>query len=202
MFQPLDRSRQRPFRQSTGQQGRTFLLQVAFGDPIPGHDMTMYSNLLRLLAWIAAALFVLAGCMLTYEVTARYLFVAPTIWAAELSQLCLIWGTLLGMPWLLDARRHIAVDAVTNNLGPVGKRLCHVLAMSAVAAFSAVVAYKGWGIFYDSFERGRTTGSMLDLPTWVSELAVPIGFALLLVQALIELTKSGQGTSHQDEVST
>ena len=37
----------------------------------------------RPLGWIAAMLFFLAGAMLTYEVVARYLFVAPTIWAAE-----------------------------------------------------------------------------------------------------------------------
>ena len=153
------------------------------------------------LAWISALLFVFAGCMLTFEVTARYLFVAPTIWAAELSQLCLIWGTLIAMPWLLGARRHIAVDAVTDNLGPLGKRLCHVLSMVAVALFSAVVAWKGWEIFYDSFERGRTTGSMLDLPVWIAELAVPVGFALLFVQALIELGKPGERRSDHGEVS-
>ncbi|MEP3045322.1 MAG: TRAP transporter small permease [Roseibium sp.] len=162
--------------------------------------MKLFSRILLALAWVSALLFVLAGCMLTYEVTARYLFVAPTIWAAELSQLTLIWGTLIAMPWLLGARRHIAVDAVTETLGPTGKRICHVLSMTAVAAFSAIVAWKGWGIFYDSFERGRTTGSMLDLPTWVSELAVPVGFALLFVQALIELGKSGDANPHHDEV--
>ncbi len=155
--------------------------------------MKAFANLLRFLAWVSAFLFIVAGGMLTFEVTARYLFIAPTIWAAELSQLCLIWGSMLAMPWLLGAGRHIAVDAVTNQLGPVAQRICQALAMTFVAGFSAIVAWKGSGIFYDSFERGRTTGSMLDLPTWVSELAIPVGFSLLLVQALIEISKAVQG---------
>lgn len=159
--------------------------------------MNSFAKLLTTLAWISAALFVLAGCMLTFEVTARYLFVAPTIWAAELSQLCLIWGSLIAMPWLLGARRHIAVDALTDRLGDGGKRLCGTLSMMVVAGFSAVVAWKGAGIFYDSFERGRTTGSMLDLPTWVSELAVPVGFALLFLQALIEVSREVRGSGDQ-----
>ncbi|MCK7615968.1 TRAP transporter small permease [Roseibium sediminicola] len=150
------------------------------------------------LAWIAALLFLLAGGMLTYEVAARYLFVAPTIWAAELSQLCLIWGTLIAMPWLLAANRHIAVDVLTERLNRTGRRLCQGLAMAAITAFSAVVAWKGGGIFYDSFERGRTTGSMLDLPTWISELAVPVGFALLFLQALVELGKVLRGIEPGD----
>ncbi len=149
--------------------------------------MRAFYALLRTLAGSAAFLFILAGCMLTYEVSARYLFVAPTIWAAELSQLCLIWGCMIGMPWLLKANQHIAVDALTIRLGDTAQRVCRVLAMSAIALFSAVVAWKGGEIFLDSFVRGRTTGSMLDLPTWISELAIPVGFALLFVQAVIEL---------------
>ncbi|MEM5583332.1 MULTISPECIES: TRAP transporter small permease [unclassified Roseibium] len=155
--------------------------------------MKTFSHLLKALAWIAALLFFVAGGMLTYEVAARYLFVAPTIWAAELSQLCLIWGSMIAMPWLLQANRHIAVDVVTDRLGPAGRTVCRLLAMTAVALFSAVVAWKGGGIFLESFERGRTTGSMLDMPIWVSELAIPVGFSLVFLQALIELARTQGG---------
>ncbi|WP_246542505.1 TRAP transporter small permease [Roseibium polysiphoniae] len=148
--------------------------------------MTVFQRLTKALAWAASGLFVAAGLMLTFEVVARHFFTAPTIWAAELSQLCLIWGSLLGMTWLLGARRHIAVDALVELLSVQQRRFTEAFAMLTVAAFSAVVAWKGWGIFLDSFERGRTTGSMLDLPTWVSELAVPVGFALLFIQGVIE----------------
>ncbi len=141
-------------------------------------------------AWIAAALFALSGAMLTWEVAARYFFVRPTIWAAELSQLCLIWGALISMAWALGARRHIAVDAVAALLPPGVRRWTEALAMAIVAAFSAVTAWHGWAIFHDSFARGRTTGSMLDLPSWAAELAVPVGFGLLLIQALIETRRA------------
>lgn len=151
------------------------------------------------LAWAAAALFCASGVMLTYEVVARYFFVRPTIWAAELSQLCLIWGCLLGMAWLLSARRHIAVDAVIRQLPEDAARGIEAAAMLVVAAFSAVVVWKGFEIFWDSFERGRTTGSMLDMPSWVAEAPVPLGFALLFVQALIEALRSWRGTAAQTE---
>ncbi|MCC9625938.1 TRAP transporter small permease [Thalassospira sp. MA62] len=147
----------------------------------------MFDRLTLFLAWVAALLFVCAGAMLTYEVVARYFFVRPTIWAAELSQLCLIWGTLMGMPWALGARRHIAVDAVTRLLSPAVQRAAEILAMLCVLAFSVIVTLKGWDIFFDSFERGRTTGTMLDLPAWIAELPVAVGFALLAVQAVIEI---------------
>lgn len=155
--------------------------------------MNAITRISTALAWVAAALFTLAGVMLTFEVAARYFFTRPTIWAAELSQLCLIWGSLIAMAWALSARRHIRVTAITGMLGRKSQMVLEFLAMLAVALFSALVTWKGWGIFYDSFERGRTTGSLLNLPSWVAELAVPFGFALLFVQALIEAVRLTRG---------
>lgn len=162
--------------------------------------MTWFDRLVQGFAWLAAVLFTAAGAMLTYEVIARYFFVKPTIWAAELSQLCLIWGCLIGMAWLLSARRHIAVDAVIQLLPAGMQRWIETAAMLIVAAFSAVVTWYGWEIFIDSFERGRTTGSLLDLPIWIVEIAVPLGFGLLFVQSLIEALRSAKGTAAEREV--
>lgn len=162
--------------------------------------MIWFDRLVRGLAWLAAVLFTAAGVMLTYEVLARYFFVKPTTWAAELSQLCLIWGCLLAMAWLLSARRHIAVDAVIQLLPTGVQRWVEAASMLIVAAFSAMVAWKGWEIFFDSFERGRTTGSLLDLPIWIVELAVPLGFALLFFQSLVEAARSIKGTAAEREI--
>jgi len=144
-------------------------------------------------ASVAAVLFVLAGIMLSYEVVARYFFSSPTIWAAELSQLCLIWGSLLGMSWLLHKQRHIRVDAVAALLPSQVRHGLDVIAMLVVAVFAAMVTIWGFDIFYDSFERGRTTGSLLNLPAWIAELSVPLGFAMLFVQSLFEVNHARKG---------
>lgn len=155
--------------------------------------MNLFARFVTALALFAAALFVAAGCMLTYEVAARYFFVRPTIWAAELSQLCLIWGSLVAAPWCLRERRHIRITALIQHL-PRGPRIAiDIAAMLAVLVFSVFVVWKGWEIFWDSFVRGRTTGSMLDMPTWVVELAVPFGFAVLLLQSAIEIARAARG---------
>lgn len=163
--------------------------------------MTLFDRLTRALAWIAAGLMVASGVMLTYEVVARYFFTRPTIWAAELSQLTLIWGCLISMAWALGAGRHIAVDAVVRHLPDSVRRITETFAMLCVAAFSALVAWKGWGIFWESWQRGRTTGSLLDLPSWVAELAVPAGFGLLFVQALMQGVRAWRGTFAESAAS-
>ena len=163
--------------------------------PLPGRTARLIEALNHYCAVFASALFVAAGVMLTYEVIARYFFIKPTRWAAELSQMCLIWGSLLAMAWLLRQRSHIQVDAVVRLLPDAVVRVLDSLVMLIVILFSAVCGWFGFKIFHDSFVRGRTTGSLLDLPIWITELAVPVGFALLLLQASLELIRLYQPTT-------
>lgn len=148
-------------------------------------------------------LMALTGAMLTYEVIARYFFVRPTVWAAEISQLFLIWGCLLAMAWVLQLRRHITVNAVTNLLPLRAQVACTAISLICLIVFSGIVTVWGFDIFYDSFVRGRTTGSILNWPIWFKEVSVPIGFGLLTLQALadlIALPRSGTrtlGSSHE-----
>lgn len=149
--------------------------------------MNVITRLSTLLGVIGAGLLAITGVFLTYEVIARYFFIKPTIWAAEISQLCLIWGCLLAMAWVLILRQHITVNALTSLMPRPIQHACVVIALTVIVAFSSVIVVWGWDIFYESWERGRTTGSLLDLPSWVAELPVPLGFLLLGLQAVCEL---------------
>ncbi len=162
--------------------------------------MRSFNLLVAMAASVAAVLFALAGVMLSYEVVARYFFSSPTIWAAELSQLCLIWGSFLGMSWLLAEQRHIRVDAVAFLLPERLRRCLDAFAMVVVALFAVIVAVWGFDIFFDSFSRGRTTGSLLNLPSWIAELSIPVGFMLLFAQALIETLRAWKGLHKQASV--
>lgn len=165
--------------------------------------MTFVTTLSRYAGVLGACLLAATGIMLTYEVIARYFFVKPTIWAAELSQMCLIWGCLLAMAWVLSTYRHITVNAVTNLLPRPMQKICVAFSLITIIVFSVIVTYWGWDIFHDSYVRGRLTGSMLNLPIWISELSVPVGFGLLTLQAVVELVNIRKadlttlGSSHE-----
>jgi C4-dicarboxylate transporter DctQ subunit len=148
----------------------------------------------RLSAW----LFFLTGALITYDVVARYFFNAPTIWASEISQMLLIWGTFLGMAALLRRRQHIRITMLLALLGPRALAFAESFSLLFIAVFSGAVAWYGWGIALDSLERGRTAGTLLNLPNWWTEIIIPLAFALLMLQALIEIAKLalGQGPTH------
>ncbi|MBO9446999.1 TRAP transporter small permease [Ruegeria sp. R14_0] len=165
--------------------------------------MHLITTISRFAGLLGACLMAATGAMLTYEVIARYFFIKPTIWAAELSQLCLIWGCLLSLGWVLNMRRHITVNALTALMPAKTQKICVAISLMVLIAFSAIVAFWGWEIFFDSWDRGRTTGSLLDLPSWVAELSVPVGFVLVTAQAVVELLSlrtehiSSLGGSHE-----
>ena len=141
------------------------------------------------LGHLGAWLFFATGAMITYEVLARYLFNAPTIWAAELSQLLLLWGSFIAMATLLRRRSHIRITLLTARLSPLGQKVCEVFTLVFIAGFSVVPVWHGWFIAYDSFERGRSTGTMLNIPNWWSEMVIPLGFLVLLLQCLVEIPR-------------
>ena len=72
-----------------------------------------------------------------------------------------------------------------SNLDFVGKMVC----LTILIIFSLYVMIFGFDIFYDSFHRGRTTGSLLNLPSWIAELSIPFCFLLLLIQSFLEIIK-------------
>ena len=88
--------------------------------------MNIFEKFIDYIAWLSAWLFCVAGFMLSYEVIARYFFLSPTIWAAELSQISLIYGTLLAMPWALKARKHIQINLVINQLSKTNKKFINI----------------------------------------------------------------------------
>lgn len=134
---------------------------------------------------LSAWLFFLIGAMLTYEVVARYFFNAPTIWAEEMSRAFLIWAVFLACAALLRSDDHIRVTVVLDLAPEWLKRVARVVSLLFVAVISGFVAWNGIGIAAGSFEVGRTTGTMLDFPSWILQASVPVGFALLALQALV-----------------
>ncbi len=161
--------------------------------------MRFVSAIETVTAWLAAILLTASGLMLTWEVVARYFFNAPTIWAAELSQMTLIWACPIAMGWALSHRRHIRVTALTAQMPPKGRQMAELFSLLVVLAFALVVLVYGYDIFHDSLVRGRTTGTMLDMPAWMPEASVPAGFALLALSCVTSLWRVAHGDLPEDE---
>ncbi len=152
--------------------------------------MRLIDRLSDILAALAGWAFFAIGLMLAWEVVTRYFLNAPTIWAEEVSRLVFVWATFLAMASLLHHDKHIRVTVVTDRLSPGWQRGARVAALTFVLLLSAAVVWYGTPIAMNSLERGRTTGTMMDLPNWWSQAAIPLCFLLLALQAVLELIRT------------
>ena len=155
--------------------------------------MKIISRISDVCGWLAAWMFFAVGAMITYEVVVRYVFIAPTIWAEEMSQFFQIWATYLAAAYVLKHRDLIVIDFVLNRLGASWRRMADTVSLLFIIGFSLIAVYYGILIVAESVEMGRATSTMLSVPKWMTESAIPIGFGLLALQCLAELTALYKG---------
>lgn len=133
------------------------------------------------------------GLMITYEVVMRKVFNSPTIWVDETSRFCLIWAIYLASAHILKRRELITVELFTVSMSAKKRRFFELFALCVIVFFSGVAAYNGGQMVIESIEMGRRTSSMLGVPKWITESAIPAGFGLLFIQAVVEIVKLLRG---------
>jgi TRAP-type C4-dicarboxylate transport system permease small subunit len=139
----------------------------------------------RLAGWLFFAI----GIMITYEVVARYVFNAPTIWAEEMSRFFQVWAVYLGAAYVLRYRYLIRITLLTDRIGPLGRRIAEAFSLTVIGAVCVVAIAWGIEIVAESVRFSRSTSTMLDVPQWMTELAIPIGCGLLLLQCIAQLVR-------------
>lgn len=144
----------------------------------------------RLSAW----LFFIIGGIIVFEVVARYVFLSPTVWGEEMSRFLQIWATYLAAAYVLHKRKLIAIDVVVNKLAPRLQKIFESSALLVIMVFCLVACVYGIDIAAESIRVGRATSTMLAVPSWMTEIAIPIGFGLMFFQALAELIRTITGT--------
>jgi len=142
---------------------------------------------------MAAWMFFAIGMMITYEVVMRKVFNAPTVWADEMARFFQIWAVYLAGAYVLKNRQLITVELFTASLHSKLRRVLDFLTLAIIAIFSCIAIWYGSAIVYESIEQGRNTSTMLGVPKWMTETAIPVTFFLLLVQTIVEGVRLVQG---------
>ena len=146
-----------------------------------------------LLATLSAWMFFAIGGMILWEVFFRYVFTSPTIWAEELARFFQIWALYIAAASVLRDGSMIRIGLLIDRLGPPWRAIAEIFSLAVVAAFSAVACWYGAKIALNSWEVGRMSGTMLNVPHWMTEIAIPAGFAILFLQALVQIARILRG---------
>ena len=133
-------------------------------------------------AWLSTA--VLAGLMLLIcvDVLLRYAFNAPLSWGVEISEISLLWITMLGSAYVLREGGHIRVDLLFNMISPAATRRCAMFSCVVCAMACAVLTVFGSEAVVTSILRGSFRPTQLEIPIWAIIIVIPVGAALLTLR--------------------
>lgn len=97
---------------------------------------------------------------------------------------------LLGAGYTLLQNEHIKIDIVNARLPKRARDWIELLGhLFFLAPFCLVLVYGGTSFFWQSFVSKEYSSSAGGLILWPAKLMVPLGFAILLVQAISEIIK-------------
>lgn len=140
-----------------------------------------WAVVLRFVEAVCGALVLLIGAIVMYEIVARWAFNAPTTWVQECAVYLLIALAFFGLAPTDRAGEHIQIDVLTKRLsGRVRTRL-QVLTAGAVAIFASIAVWGGWEMVAQSLKFGRRSLTLLAVPVWIPQLALPLGMTLLVI---------------------
>lgn len=140
-------------------------------------------------ARIAAVMIVIIAVILAYEVLARYVFRAPTRWTSDVGTTLMIWLTFLAMAQSLRSDGMIRITAVVANAPASVRKLSQGFTLVVIGGFSLLAVWLCFGAMVESFTMGRRQPTMLQMPEWIAEAPIIVGYACLALQALADLIR-------------
>jgi TRAP-type mannitol/chloroaromatic compound transport system permease small subunit len=142
----------------------------------------------RVMRWVCLILVL----VLTYEVTARYVFNAPTIWAHETSRM--LGATIASLGWAYVHRHHghVRVDAIYAHLSQKGRTIVDIVCtLLFLLPLIIILAYTAAERFWFSFSMSeRLLETYWYPPAAPIRLVVFIGLCIFAFQGIAQLIRN------------
>jgi TRAP-type C4-dicarboxylate transport system permease small subunit len=139
------------------------------------------------LAAVASAIAIgIAGCVLTWEATARYLFKIPSDWQDELSIFLLVGATFMSAAWVQERRGHIGIQALAAVLPPSADRVRRFVGDVITFVFCTFFCWKSWALLIEALREGQISDSAWGAPLWIPYGCMAVGMTLLALQLLLQ----------------
>jgi TRAP-type mannitol/chloroaromatic compound transport system permease small subunit len=126
----------------------------------------------------------------TIEVTARYLFNQPTIWAWDVNRQLLIACVMLGGGYTLLHQMHVKMDVVYRLLSARKQAILDIITFPFFFSFIGVLLWQGGIMAWSSLVTREVANTFWGPPLYPIRMAVPIGAFLILIEGLAVFTRA------------
>ncbi len=128
--------------------------------------------------------------VLVYEVVARYVFNAPTIWAHGMTQRIFAVYYFICGAYISLHRAHINMDIIYNRVSPRKRAILDILGFMFFFAFCGVLLWYGSRYAWSSLIRLEPCNTPFRAPLYPVKLVIPIGALLIILQELAILWRN------------
>ena len=129
--------------------------------------------------------------VLLYEVAARYIFNAPTVWGHELATMFFGALSIMAGSYTLLHRQHVCSDVIYRLFPLRGQAFCDVIVYTLGILVLAVFFKMAVEFAYRSWLIGEYSNSSIWRPlVWPIKATIPVAVGLLILQSIAELVRA------------
>lgn len=144
----------------------------------------------KVVQWLCVILIL----VLSYEVTMRYVFNAPTVWVMQTAMM--IGGAIITLGWCFvqQQKSHVRVDLFYGRLSSKGQALVNVLgSLVFFFPFVGILTYRSFTQFlYSVAMSERMPETAWYPPVYPIKLVIFVGFLLFLLQGCAQFVRDVQ----------
>ncbi|MFC0266775.1 TRAP transporter small permease subunit [Kushneria aurantia] len=139
-------------------------------------------------ALVSRLLFIILIVSMLYEVVARYVLNASTIWAFDISYMATGAAFILGVAWTLQVDGHVKIDVIIRLLPEkVGAYVLGVAYTFLLCPVMTMMSWHGWNKAINAYMAGEVeTVSTWGPLMWPFYLILAIGLSIFSLQLLAE----------------
>lgn len=147
---------------------------------------------------MAALLLAAILAIIAYSVFMRYMFGQPQSWVDEAAGWLLVGTVMLAIPEVQRRGDHIGIDMVTSAASQRVARALLLFGLACVLGSAALFFREGLVMVGFSRMIGVLSNQIPDVPLWMVQAFVPLGFGLMALVALVQVALVLAGLTPRD----
>ncbi len=151
----------------------------------------------RALIIITGFMLIFLTLMIVLDVSLRFLFNSPLPASAEATELIMPYIAFGALAYTLAIGTHVRISLLTERTSGNWQRFFEVLAALIGFLFCAMLTYKGWLFFWESFLIREEMLAVIKLPWWVGKFSLSLGFLFMTLRFLRNLFLALSGRVHE-----
>ena len=144
-------------------------------------------------AWVGKILsFLMVPCVVVviWEISMRYIFHLPTLWASETILFLTAYVTVLGAAWTLLEKRHVKIDLIWEKFSPRGRAIADAITFLFFALYMVMMIWASYKFASQSIGMREGSGTPWNPPVYHMKAAFTISLVLLLLQGISKFVRN------------